>query len=209
MTFINATFIAHIGKDNCENPTKSTDKPFGRPQNPVTGISEATGPCLGKPSDGTDKLLRFIAEPLTFILPPLRFHSAPFGVTLPVTQRLSDISENSLGIPRVPQRACTNHRNGLPFPWQTIAASSDLNWGTEDFFDSAMTHLDPRLTFASRTKSEVRDEVAVDDAFLWWVGVLDRFTSLAAAVEHCCTDGAGHRFVGLGGVAGASGGGRP
>lgn len=61
MTFIHATFITHIGKDNCENPTKSTDKPFGWPQSPVTGISEATGPCLGKPSDGTDKLLRFIA----------------------------------------------------------------------------------------------------------------------------------------------------
>ena len=72
MTFIHATFIAHIGKDNCENPTKSTDKPFGRPQNPVTGISEATGPCLGKPWDGTDKLLRFIAAPwrTTDIHPP-------------------------------------------------------------------------------------------------------------------------------------------
>ena len=51
--------------------------------------------------------------------------------------------------------------------------------------------------------------MAVDDAFLWWIGALDRFSSLAAAVEHCCADGAGHRFVGLGGVAGASGGSRP
>lgn len=50
--------------------------------------------------------------------------------------------------------------------------------------------------------------MAVDDTFLWWIGALDRFTSLAAAVEHCCADGAGHRFVGLGGVAGASGGGQ-
>ena len=45
--------------------------------------------------------------------------------------------------------------------------------------------------------------MAVDDAFLWWIGVLDRFTSLAAVVEHCCADGIGHRFVGLGDVAGA------
>ena len=50
--------------------------------------------------------------------------------------------------------------------------------------------------------------MAVDDAFLLWIGALDRFSSLAAAVEHCCAGGAGHRFVGLGAVAGASGGGQ-
>lgn len=60
------------GKNDCENPTNATDKPFGGLRNPVRGISEATGPYLGKPSDGTDKLLRFIAAPwrTTDIHPP-------------------------------------------------------------------------------------------------------------------------------------------
>ena len=97
----------------------------------------------------------------------------------------------------------------LPFHWQTIAVPSVPQLGTEEFRGTSMTHLDPRLTFASRTKSEVCDERAVDDAFLWWIGAVDRFTSLVSAVEHCCAGGAGHRFVGLGAVAGASGGGKP
>ena len=49
----------------------------------------------------------------------------------------------------------------------------------------------------------------VDDAFLLGIGALDRLKSLFAAVGHWCAGDAGHRFVGLGDVAGVSGGDRP
>lgn len=72
-----------------------------------------------------------------------------------------------------------------------------------------MTRPEPRLAFASRTKSEVLDEAVVDGSFLRWTGVLDWYESLVATMQHCHSHAVGHGFVGLGNVAGASGRGRP
>ena len=45
MSFIHATFITHIGKDDCENPTKFTDKPFGGLKVPSRGFLMPLGPA--------------------------------------------------------------------------------------------------------------------------------------------------------------------
>lgn len=73
----------------------------------------------------------------------------------------------------------------------------------------SMTRPDPRLAFASRTKSEVCDEAVVDGSFLRWTGVLDWCESLVATMQHCPSHSVGGGFVGLGSVAGASGRDRP